>query len=90
MSLHYRHSDHHTYRARGQADSLADKPIKRIPPPPAQELGRLGGEMARRMVEAALAFLTERAVAETKATFAETAYGARTDDGSVTTTGPKA
>ena len=88
--MHYRHSDHHSFRARGPEDSLADKPIKRIPPPPAQELGRLGGEMARRMVEAALAFLTERAVADTRSSFAETAYGARTDDGSVTTAGPKA
>ena len=88
--MHYRHSDHHSYRARGEADSLADRPIKRIPPPPAQELGRLGGEMARRMVEAALTFLTERAVAETRSSFAETAYGAQGDDRSVTTTGPKA
>ena len=88
--MHYRHSDHHSYRARGEADSLADKPVRRIPPPPAQELGRLGGEMARRMVEAALAYLTERAVNETKASFAETAYGARENGQPVTTAGPKA
>ncbi len=46
--------------------------------------------MARRMVEAALAYLTERAVAETRASFAETAYGTRDDGRPVTTAGPKA
>ncbi|MGE5528689.1 MAG: hypothetical protein ACM3X6_06055 [Patescibacteria group bacterium] len=52
------------------------------------DLGRLGGEMARRMVEAALAYLTERAVAETRASFAKAAFGDRERD--VTRPGQKA
>jgi hypothetical protein len=39
------------------------------------ELGRLGGEMARRMVEAALVYLEEQAVERTRASFDKAAFG---------------
>jgi len=66
----------------------AGRPVRKAASSSARLLGRLGGEMARRMVEAALAYLTERAVAETRAVFAETAFGGRKDDR--TEDGPKA
>lgn len=50
-------------------------------------LGRLGGEMARRMVEAALSYLAEQAVAQAHASFVEAALG---KGGSLTDTRSKA
>lgn len=46
--------------------------------------------MARRMVEAALAYLTERSVAETRAAFTEAAHIGRAEHPAVTPNGPKA
>lgn len=40
-------------------------------------LGRLGGEMAGRMVQAGLAYLTERAVGRTRASFRREALAGR-------------
>ncbi|MCL6613567.1 MAG: hypothetical protein K6U03_02920 [Firmicutes bacterium] len=70
------------------ARRMAGRPVRRAISSPARLLWRLGGEMARRMVEAALAYLTERAVAETRAAFIETAFGGRKEDR--TGDGPKA
>ncbi len=43
---------------------------------PPLDLGRLGGEMARRMIDAALAYLMERAQSDTLRSFQKTAFEA--------------
>lgn len=51
------------------ARSLAARPARLPASTPAYELGRIGGEMARFMVDAALIYLTEKAKAEAKKSF---------------------
>ena len=89
--MRYRHPARRLRDPHGQlARILAEfgSGARRLPP---KELGRLGGEMARRMVEAALAYLTEHAVEKTRASFAAAAFARRdTPDGDVTSRGPKA
>ena len=61
-------------------------------PLPPDELGRLGGEMAKRMLEAGLAYLVERAATEARFSFHETAFKDHQNapSGEVTGAGPKA
>ena len=74
--MRYLHPTQKLYDPEGQlASRLVKKDAGRTPRLPPKELGRLGGEMARRMVEAALTYLTERSVAETRLSFVAAAFG---------------
>ena len=85
----YKRPSQKLFDRRGElARRLAAKPIQKVTFSPARLLGRLGGEMAYRMVEAGLAYLTERAVAETKTAFRQEAFGKRVEKS--TEKGPKA
>ncbi len=77
--MRYRHPGQRLHDTKGRlAEIFADIRPGRTRVPPPHELGRIGGEMARRMVEAALAYLTEQAVHQVRASFAEAAFrGAR-------------
>ncbi|NLG84523.1 MAG: hypothetical protein GX493_07975 [Firmicutes bacterium] len=87
--MRYQRPKQKLFDRRGElARRLATKPIQKVASSPAHFLGRLGGEMAYRMVQAGLAYLTERAVAETKAAFRQEVLGSKTP--ASTEKGPKA
>lgn len=85
---HYRHPEK---RLRDPGGWLKNRPARPLPQAPGLDpsfqIGLIGGEMARRMVDAALAYLTERAAMEITSSFKRSVYAGEGEP--VTTTGPK-
>jgi len=71
----YRHPEQRLRDPRGELRGIPARPRPHAPGlDPSYQMGLAGGEMARRMVEAALAYLTERATSEIISSFTKTVF----------------